>query len=140
MFFVVVAGCNIGIYCCGMIYVNISTSVVVAKCNIGLCVVMEWYMFCLDNTSVRCCIVLYLSLLSFMLRYSFPFVSFNHILIILSLDSHVLCLGFEQLALLWLWLDAVLVCMLSWYKMCLIWASLALLLLVLNTVLVCVLL
>jgi hypothetical protein len=41
MFFVVVAGCNVGMYCCGMIYVNISTSVVVAGCNVGLCVVME---------------------------------------------------------------------------------------------------
>ena len=53
MFFVVVAGYNIGMYCCGMIYVNISTSVVVARCNVGLCVVVEWYMFCLDNTSIR---------------------------------------------------------------------------------------
>ena len=53
MVFVVVAGCNVGMYCCGMIYVNISTSVVVAGYNIGLCIVMKWYMFCLDNTSVR---------------------------------------------------------------------------------------
>jgi hypothetical protein len=36
MSFVVVAV----IYCCGMIYINISTFVVVAGCNIGLCVVM----------------------------------------------------------------------------------------------------
>jgi hypothetical protein len=41
MSFVVVAGCNVGLcIVMGIIYVNISTSVVVARCNVRLCVVV----------------------------------------------------------------------------------------------------
>ena len=44
------------------------------------------------------------------------------------------------LALLWLLLDAILVCVLLWDDICFVWTTLALLWLVLNVMLICVLL
>ena len=46
----------------------------------------------------------------------------------------------STLALLWLLLDAILVCVLLWDDICFVWTTLALLWLVLNVMLICVLL
>jgi hypothetical protein len=46
----------------------------------------------------------------------------------------------STLALLWLLLDAILVCVLLWDDICFVWTTLALLWLMLNVMLICVLL